>query len=109
MLTKTGAPKSGPVELQSSTAPALGEPDVGRVALGASRAPAARLELCAYMPQRDLLLPWLRAIDNAALALRVAGRSRAEARRLAAPLFERFGLGGFVPAPPHAHFGGVRP
>ena len=34
----------------------------------------------ALMPQRDLLLPWLTAVDNAALALRIAGRPRAEAR-----------------------------
>src|ERR687885_2327776 len=32
------------------------------------------------MPQRDLLLPWLAAIDNAALALRVAGLGRTQAR-----------------------------
>ena len=29
-----------------------------------------RLARCAFMPQRDLLLPWYSAIDNAALALR---------------------------------------
>jgi ABC-type nitrate/sulfonate/bicarbonate transport system ATPase subunit len=32
------------------------------------------------MPQRDLLLPWLSALDNAALALRIAGWARAAAR-----------------------------
>src|SRR5919108_6613755 len=31
------------------------------------------------MPQRDLLLPWMSAIDNPALALRVAGTGPAEA------------------------------
>jgi len=30
------------------------------------------------MPQRDLLLPWLSAVDNAALALRIAGLARAQ-------------------------------
>ncbi len=34
---------------------------------------AERLARCAYMPQRDLLLPWYSAIDNAALALRNRG------------------------------------
>jgi ABC-type nitrate/sulfonate/bicarbonate transport system ATPase subunit len=58
--------------------------------------------------QRDLLLPWLSALDNAALALRVAGRSRQEARAEAAPLFARFGLAGFEEARPAALSGGMR-
>ena len=48
------------------------------------------------MPQRDLLLPWLSAIDNAALALRNRGVAQGARRaRRAAELFERFGLDGF--------------
>jgi NitT/TauT family transport system ATP-binding protein len=62
----------------------------------------------ALMPQRDLLLPWLSALDNAGLARRVAGRSRAEARRQAAPLFAELGLGGFEDARPHELSGGMR-
>src|SRR5205814_8688371 len=42
----------------------------------------------------DCLLPWRSAIDNAVLALENAGLRRQEARRRAAPLFERFGLAG---------------
>ena len=60
------------------------------------------------MPQRDLLLPWLTAIDNAALALRVAGLHRAEARARARPLFARFGLEGFEAARPAELSGGMR-
>src|SRR3954454_25300294 len=45
-------------------------PDAGTVA-----APPAAL-----MPQRDGLLPWLSALDNAALARRVAGDGKAAAR-----------------------------
>ena len=60
------------------------------------------------MPQRDLLLPWLTALDNAALPLRVQGRSRAQAREAARPLFERFGLGGFERARPYELSGGMR-
>ena len=63
-------------------------------------APTERLARCVYMPQRDLLLPWLSALDNAALAPRNRGASRADARGRAAPLFERFGLAGFEASRP---------
>jgi NitT/TauT family transport system ATP-binding protein len=69
---------------------------------------AERLARCAYMPQRDLLLPWLTAIDNAALAPRNRGASRAAARAEAAPLFDRFGLSGFAHARPDELSGGMR-
>jgi ABC-type nitrate/sulfonate/bicarbonate transport system ATPase subunit len=86
----------------------LRQPDAGSISIGAAAAAEDRLSLSAYMPQRDLLLPWLNAIDNAALAARVAGASRAEARRRAAPLFERLGLGGFELARPDELSGGMR-
>jgi NitT/TauT family transport system ATP-binding protein len=73
-------------------------PDAGRVAAG----PAA------LMPQRDALLPWLSALDNAGLALRVAGASRAEARARAHEHFAAFGLEGFEHARPAALSGGMR-
>ena len=76
----------------------LQAPDRGRV-----EAPEAVL-----MPQRDLLLPWASALDNAALALRVRGTGRDEARRRAAPAFEEFGLQGFERAKPHELSGGMR-
>jgi NitT/TauT family transport system ATP-binding protein len=60
------------------------------------------------MPQRDLLLPWRDALSNAALALECAGSSRAEARRAAEPLFERFGLAEFERALPAELSGGMR-
>jgi ABC-type nitrate/sulfonate/bicarbonate transport system ATPase subunit len=60
------------------------------------------------MPQRDLLLPWASALDNAALARRVRGVARAEAREHARPWFERFGLAGFEDARPAALSGGMR-
>lgn len=62
----------------------------------------------AYMPQRDLLLPWRRALDNAALGAEIAGVSRREARRRAGELFERFGLKGFERAWPAQLSGGMR-
>ncbi|HTB50586.1 MAG TPA: ABC transporter ATP-binding protein [Solirubrobacteraceae bacterium] len=60
------------------------------------------------MPQRDLLLPWLSAVDNAALALRIAGVSRTRARMRGASLFEELGLDGFERARPQELSGGMR-
>jgi ABC-type nitrate/sulfonate/bicarbonate transport system ATPase subunit len=65
-------------------------------------------EPAVLMPQRDLLLPWLSALDNAALALRIAGDSRAHARARAHTLFEELGLGGFEQARPDELSGGMR-
>jgi ABC-type nitrate/sulfonate/bicarbonate transport system ATPase subunit len=73
-------------------------PDAGTV----TAAPAV------LMPQRDLLLPWLSAIDNACLALRARGVGREQARVQAAPWLERFGLGGFEHARPAELSGGMR-
>jgi ABC-type nitrate/sulfonate/bicarbonate transport system ATPase subunit len=100
----SGCGKSTLLELVAG----LQEPTAGRVAVGGETAASRRLAGCAYMPQRDLLLPWLRAIDNAALALRNRGARREAARRAAAPLFERFGLGGFEAARPGELSGGMR-
>jgi ABC-type nitrate/sulfonate/bicarbonate transport system ATPase subunit len=60
------------------------------------------------MPQRDLLLPWLDALDNAALALRISGLSRKQARERARGLFDELGLEGFATARPHELSGGMR-
>lgn len=65
-------------------------------------------QAAALMAQRDLLLPWADAVDNAALALRVAGLDRAEARRRAGALLADFGLQGFERARPHELSGGMR-
>ena len=62
----------------------------------------------ALMPQRDLLLPWLSALDNAALALRIARLPRARARARAAALFAELGLEGFESAHPYELSGGMR-
>jgi NitT/TauT family transport system ATP-binding protein len=60
------------------------------------------------MPQRDLLLPWRSALDNAALAPRLQGLSKEAARQRARPLFARFGLEGFERANPDELSGGMR-
>jgi ABC-type nitrate/sulfonate/bicarbonate transport system ATPase subunit len=72
-------------------------------AAGVLRSPPAAL-----MPQRDGLLPWLSALDNAGLALRVAGVSRADARAAAHEHFAAFGLDGFERARPAELSGGMR-
>ena len=67
-----------------------------------------RLGVCAFMPQRDSLLPWRRVLDNTTLGLELAGVPRDEARRRAEPLLERFGLGAFTRAWPWQLSGGMR-
>jgi ABC-type nitrate/sulfonate/bicarbonate transport system ATPase subunit len=86
----------------------LREPDSGSISVEGEAEAEQRLLRCAYMPQRDLLLPWLSAIDNAGLALRVAGVPRREARERVRPDFERLGLEGFEDARPAELSGGMR-
>jgi ABC-type nitrate/sulfonate/bicarbonate transport system ATPase subunit len=94
LVGPSGCGKSTLLELLAG----LQEPDAGQVAA----------EPAAYMPQRDLLLPWRTALANAALALECAGVRKADARRAAQPLFERFGLRGFERARPYELSGGMR-
>jgi NitT/TauT family transport system ATP-binding protein len=63
----------------------LQRPDAGDV----------RAQRAVLMPQRDLLLPWLDALDNAALPLRLAGMKRGAARERAHALLDDLGLAGF--------------
>lgn len=89
----------------------LDEPDTGTVTLwpeGATAPLARRLGQVGYMPQRDLLLPWRSALDNAIVALEVQGASKEEARAQAIPLFAEFGLEGFAGNYPHELSGGMR-
>ena len=76
----------------------LQQPDTGSV----------RSDPAALMPQRDLLLPWLGATDNAALALRARGVPKETARAQVAPWLERFGLGEFAQTKPAELSGGMR-
>ncbi len=104
LVGPSGCGKSTLLELVAG----LLDPTAGAIAVGRERSAAKRLAGCAYMPQRDLLLPWLRALDNAALAPRNRGASRAGARAEALPLFEHFGLGEFAEARPGELSGGMR-
>jgi ABC-type nitrate/sulfonate/bicarbonate transport system ATPase subunit len=100
----SGCGKSTLLELVAG----LQEPDEGSVSVAGATSAAARRAACAFMPQRDLLLPWRTALANAALALECQGVPRAEARRRAEPLFERFGLAEFERARPAELSGGMR-
>jgi ABC-type nitrate/sulfonate/bicarbonate transport system ATPase subunit len=85
----------------------LDEPTDGDVLIG-GHSVQGRLGVCAFMPQRDGLLPWRRIIDNATIGLELAGVPRAAARARAEPLLEQFGLAGFARAWPWQLSGGMR-
>jgi ABC-type nitrate/sulfonate/bicarbonate transport system ATPase subunit len=100
----SGCGKSTLLELVAG----LQQPDAGSVVAAGAGDPAGRRAACAYMPQRDLLLPWRDALGNAALALECQGVPRGEARSRAEPLFERFGLAEFERSRPAELSGGMR-
>ncbi|MGI8460355.1 MAG: ABC transporter ATP-binding protein [Solirubrobacterales bacterium] len=104
LVGPSGCGKSTLLELVAG----LRQPAVGAIEVDGAADPEGRLSRCAYMPQRDLLFPWLAAIDNASLALRNRGASRNDARAAAAELFDRFGLAGFERSTPSELSGGMR-
>jgi ABC-type nitrate/sulfonate/bicarbonate transport system ATPase subunit len=67
-----------------------------------------RTESFAYMPQKDLLFPWRRILDNTTLGLEVQGIRKKEARKKAEPLFDVFGLSDFKDSYPFELSGGMR-
>jgi NitT/TauT family transport system ATP-binding protein len=76
----------------------LQRPDAGSVVAGRA----------VLMPQRDLLLPWLDARDNAALPLRLNGVARGDARARAHAVLQQLGLEGFERARTWELSGGMR-
>jgi ABC-type nitrate/sulfonate/bicarbonate transport system ATPase subunit len=84
------------------------EPDSGVVNVEGVTDPKGRLARCAMMPQRDLLLPWRTALDNAIIAMQNRGFSREEAREKTRPFFEHFGLAEFEDVRPAQLSGGMR-
>jgi ABC-type nitrate/sulfonate/bicarbonate transport system ATPase subunit len=86
----------------------LDEPNEGTITVLDADTTAGRLRRCAWMPQRDLLLPWRDVLGNAALALENQGVRRTEAREQVAHLVQRFGLAGFEDRLPYQLSGGMR-
>jgi NitT/TauT family transport system ATP-binding protein len=86
----------------------LDDPDAGTISVHGEASARGRLARCALMPQRDCLLPWRTALDNACLALENAGVARERARRRVEPLFPRFGLAGVERLRPARLSGGMR-
>jgi NitT/TauT family transport system ATP-binding protein len=84
------------------------EPTSGTISIGPGGSADERLARCALMPQRDLLMPWRTALDNACIALENRGVARRAARERARPLFERFGLAEFEDKSPAQLSGGMR-
>jgi len=96
IVGRSGAGKSTLLSLVAG----LDTPDAGTISVG--------LADCALMPQRDCLLPWRTALDNACLALENRGVPRGDARRTALPLFTRLGLAGAEELRPAKLSGGMR-
>lgn len=83
------------------------QPDGGEIVIGGE--PAGPDRPFAWMPQRDVLLPWRSVRDNVALGSEVAGRRRkAEARSTADSLLKEFGLSEFGDSRPFQLSGGMR-
>jgi len=85
----------------------LQQPDHGEVCLDGAVAPD-RLGKVAYMPQRDLLLPWRTVLENAILGPEIQGQDLYSAREQARDLLPLFGLEGFGGSYPTALSGGMR-
>ncbi|MDQ6523115.1 ABC transporter ATP-binding protein [Nocardioides sp. LHD-245] len=84
------------------------DPTEGVVRVEGATTMKERLARCAWMPQRDLLLPWRDVAGNAALALENHGISKKESRERVLELIDRFGLSGFERKFPHQLSGGMR-
>ena len=82
-------------------------PDEGRVMLEGEEITGKPGKI-SYMLQKDLLLPYRTILDNVALPLIIRGSGKAEARKKAAPYFEKFGLAGTEKKYPHQLSGGMR-
>ena len=105
-FTLLGPSGCGKTTLLNILTGALG-PDHGEILVNGEPIPQ-RNRPFAYMPQRDVLLPWRTILDNAAIGLEVAGVPRARARERVRDLMEPFGLSGTESLYPRQLSGGMR-
>ena len=82
-------------------------PDRGRVIVE-KRDVTGRIHLVGYMPQKDMLLPWKRLAENAALPLLAAGVPKKAALEKVNEMLPLFGLTGFGNYYPDRLSGGMR-
>lgn len=83
------------------------QPSSGTIAVEGDSSPK-RLGRFSYLPQRDGLLPWRTAVDNAALLLEVQGAPMRQAQAAALDMLREFGLEPFADALPRTLSGGMR-
>lgn len=83
------------------------KPDSGKVFINEQNA-TGKVGYVSYMYQKDLLLPWKKIIDNAAMPLMLKGEKKNVAREKACKYFKTFGLSGFENMYPHELSGGMR-
>lgn len=83
------------------------QPDSGEVCIDGTCV-AERLGRVAYMPQKDLLLPWRTVLDNVVLCAEMKGVPKADTYRLAEQLLPLFGLAGFGRSYPTTLSGGMK-
>jgi ABC-type nitrate/sulfonate/bicarbonate transport system ATPase subunit len=85
----------------------LQQPDRGDICFDGQPA-TSRVGRVGYMPQRDLLLPWRKVLDNVILGPEIHGEDLDAAGREARELLPLFGLDGFGDSYPTALSGGMR-
>ncbi len=103
LIGPSGCGKSTLLNLVSG----LLEPDEGRITFRGVPE-AKRLGRIGYMPQRDLLLPWRRVLENILIGPEIMGLDLDEARARAYELLPLFGLEGFERSYPFELSGGMR-
>ncbi len=85
----------------------ISHPDSGSISLSGTNI-TGKPGYVSYMLQKDLLFPYRKVIDNVTLPLLVKGKKKREARKIAEPLFETFGLSGTQLKYPEQLSGGMR-